>query len=165
MRSVFAVLLVAAIPAALHAQAPMEPDQLPASFAQNTNPHALRPSQAADGGGTLGRRSNGNALGIDSLPNWSSYFYRPGLDSNGFPQFTWPYTMVGRSPFESNDGDWRFDDHGQTTRIGAPIVPVNLDLRNFDGSPRFVGGKRLFSDATQYVTPVLKSPVFSNSFF
>ena len=165
MRSVLAVLLFVAIPAALHAQAPMESDQLPASFARNTNPHALRPSQAADGGGVLGHRSNGNVLGIDSLPNWSSYFYRPGLDSNGFPQFTWPYTMVGRSPFDSNGGSWSFDDHGQTTRIGAPIVPVNLDLRNLDGSPRFVGGKRLFSDATQYVAPVLKSPVFSNSFY
>ena len=165
MRTVLAAFLVAAFPGALMAQAPMESDQLPASFVQNTNPHALNSREAADGGGVLGRRSNGNVLGIDSLPNWSSYFYRPGLDSNGFPQFTWPYTMVGRSPFQSSNDDWRFDDHGQTTRIGAPIVPVNLDLRNADGTPRFVGGRRLFADATQYVTPALKSPVFSNSFY
>lgn len=165
MRIVLAALLLAVVPAALQAQAPMEPDQLPANFVQTATPHALNSRQAADGGGVLGRRSNGNVLGIDSLPNWSSYFYRPGLDPNGFPQFTWPYTMVGRSPFQSSNDDWHFDDHGQTTRIGAPIVPVNLDLRNADGTARFVGGVRLFSDATQYVNRVLKSPVFSNSFF
>jgi hypothetical protein len=166
MRTVLAALLFAAVPAVGQAQAPMESDQLPANFAQNANPHAVVSSQAAAGGsGVLGHRSNGNVLGIDSLPNWSSYFYRPGLDSNGGLQFTWPYTMVGRSPFQRRDDHGDFDDHGQTTRIGAPIVPVNLDLRNADGTPRFVNGKRLFSDATQFVNPVLKSPVFSNSFF
>jgi len=33
----------------------------------------------------------------------------------------------------------------------------------FDGSPRFLNGVRLYSDATRYVNPVLKSPVFANS--
>ena len=42
-------------------------------------------------------------------------------------QFTWGYTMVGHAPFgKGQDQDWE----GETTRIGAPIVPVNLDLRN-----------------------------------
>src|SRR5207302_780031 len=49
--------------------------------------------------------------------------------------------------------------------IPAPIVAVNLDLRNFDGSPRFVNGQRLFQSATQFVDPLLKSPVFSNTQF
>jgi hypothetical protein len=49
-----------------------------------------------------------------------------------------------------------------TTTIDAPIVPVSLDLRNFDGSPRFVNGHRLYSDATQFVQPVLNSPLFQN---
>ena len=110
----------------------------------------------------LGGRSNGCIIGIDSVVNWSSYFYEPGLDGNGFPQFTWQYTMVGNAPFSQGDDE---DRQGETTRVGAPIVAVSLDLRNFDGSPRFVGGKRLFSDATQFVTPVLKSPVFSNTFY
>jgi hypothetical protein len=101
-------------------------------------------------------------LGIDSVANWSSYFYYQGLDSNGFTQFSWQYTMVGHAPFGQGDGgDWQ----GETTWIGAPVVPVSLDLRNFDGSPRFVGGKRLFSDATQFVAPVLSSPVFSKTFY
>jgi hypothetical protein len=47
--------------------------------------------------------------------------------------------------------------------LEAPIVPVNLDLRNADGTPRFVNGQRLFSDATQFVPFVLASPVFSNT--
>jgi len=70
--------------------------------------------------------------------------------------------MVGHAPFGQGDGgDWQ----GETTWIGAPVVPVSLDLRNFDGSPRFVGGHRLFSDAAQFVTPVLSSPVFSKTFY
>jgi hypothetical protein len=70
--------------------------------------------------------------------------------------------MVGHAPFGQGNGeDWQ----GETTRIGAPIVPVSIDLRNFDGSPRFMNGHRLFSDATQFVTPVLQSPVFSKTFY
>jgi hypothetical protein len=157
--AILAALLFSAVPASVYGQA-MEPDQVPISFALSTNPHTFRHDSTAAGGGVLGNRSNGSLLGIDSLSNWSSYFYYPGVDSGGSPQFTWQYTMVGHSPFsadgESEDGDG-------TTKIGAPIVPVNLDLRNFDGTPRFVNGQRLFSDATQYVNPVLKSPVFSNT--
>ena len=70
--------------------------------------------------------------------------------------------MVGNTPFsQGHDDDWR----GETTWIGAPIVAVSLDLRNFDGSPRFVGGQRLFSDATRFVAPVLSSPAFSKTFY
>jgi hypothetical protein len=65
--------------------------------------------------------------------------------------------MVGHAPF--GKGDWD-DRKGETTTIPAPVIAVNLDLRNYDGSPRFVNGHRLFSDATQYVEPVLKSPIF-----
>jgi hypothetical protein len=95
------------------------------------------------------------------FPNWSSYFYYPGVDRHGFPQFTWQYTMVDRAPFGTDESE----ESAETTEIRAPVVPVSLDLRNFDGSPRFVGGKRLFSDATQYVSPVLSSPVFSKTFY
>ena len=161
--AVLAAVFLIAVPASVYGQAPgsIDDDQVPISFTLNKNPHTLHTKFAADGGGVLGNRSNGSLLGIDSLSNWSSYFYYPGVDGNGFPQFTWQYTMVGHSPFATGNDD----ENGGTTSIGAPVVPVNLDLRNFDGSPRFVGGKRLFSDATQYVKPVLKSPVFSNTFY
>jgi hypothetical protein len=154
-----AVILFVALPVSVYGQAPS--DQVPSSFVTNMNPHALHTKLAAAGGGVLGGRSNASVLGVDSIVNWSSYFYFPGVDSNNFPQFTWQYTMAGNAPF----GQGGEDEEGETTRIGAPVIPVNLDLRNFDGTPRFVNGKRLFSDATQFVTPVLNSPVFSNTFY
>jgi hypothetical protein len=154
-----AALLFVAVPASVYGQAPS--DQVPISFVANMNPHTIHTNLAAAGGGVLGGRSNASVLGIDSVVNWSSYFYFPGVDSNGNLQFTWQYTMVGNAPFGQRDDDER----GETTTIGAPVIPVNLDLRNADGTPRFVGGKRLFSDATQFVTPVLNSPVFSDTFY
>jgi len=155
--AVLAALLFSVVPASVYGQA-MEPDQVPVSFTLTTKPHTYNAKSIADGG-VLGGRSNGSLLGIDSVVNWSSYFYLFGLDLNGFPQFTWQYTMVGRAPFSIGESE----GGAETTEIRAPVVPVSLDLRNFDGSPRFVGGKRLFSDGTQYVNPVLKSPVFSNT--
>ena len=165
MRAVFfAVLLLAVVPASVHAQASRNADDdvLPLSFLQNVHPHTARAGSTADGGGVLGSRSNGSVLGVDSVVNWSSYFYEPGFDSNGNLQFTWQYTMVGNSPFGQGGEE---DRGGGTTSIGAPVVPVNIDLRNADGSPRFIGGKRLYMDATRYVEPVLDSPVFSNAFY
>jgi hypothetical protein len=162
--AVLAALLFGAVPASVYAQASkgMADDQVPISFARTLTPHTFHAKSTADGGGVLGNRSNGSLLGIDSLSNWSSYFYYPGVDSNGFPQFTWQYTMAGNAPFSSGRAD---DQSGETTTIDAPVVAVNLDLRNFDGSKRFVNGHRLFSDGTQFVSPVLSSPVFSKTFY
>jgi hypothetical protein len=161
MRATLAALLFAFLPVFVFAQ--LQDDQVPLSFALSANPHSISSDSIATGGGVLGRQSNGSLLGIDSLPNWSSYFYLPGvIDNFGSMQFTWQYTMVGHAPFGARghgDDDW----DGGTTKIGAPIIPVNIDLRNFDGSPRFLNGVRLYSDATRYVNPVLKSPVFANS--
>ena len=165
MRAVFfAVLLLAAVPACVQAQASRSADNdvLPLSFLQNVHPHTARAGSTADGGGVLGSRSNGSVLGVDSVVNWSSYFYEPGFDSNGNLQFTWPYTMVGNSPFGQGGEE---DRGGGTTSIGAPVVPVNIDLRDQYGNPRYYNGKRLYMDATRYVEPVLDSPVFSNAFY
>jgi hypothetical protein len=166
--ALLAGLLIIVVPASVYGQAlGMEDDQLPADFTTKVNPRTMHgPSQGA--GGVLGNRSNGSILGIDSLVNWSSYFYFPGLDSNGFPQFTWQYTMVGHSPFIRHDRDRDRDDddwRGETTTIDSPVVPVIVDLRNFDGSPRFVGGHRLISDGSQFVAPTLRSPIFSKTFY
>lgn len=152
------VALLLALPSVIYAQS-MEDDQLPPDFTLNKNPQTVHANSLGAGGGVLGNRSTGSLLGIDSLANWSSYFYFPAKD---FTQFTWQYTMVGHAPFSRGDGgDW----DGETTTINAPVVPVNLDLRNADGTVRFVNGKRLFSDATQFVTPVLRSPIFSKTMF
>jgi len=100
--------------------------------------------------------------GIDSLTTFSGVFVNPGLNTNGVQQFMWPYTMVGSSPF--NKGRGSRDD--ETTFIGAPIVPVNIELREADGTPKLSGsGKPLVMDATQFVQPVLDSPLFSPTAF
>ena len=157
-------LLLLSLPLAGHAQGTPD-DQVSSSFLLTTNARAIQGTGAnAGGGGALGNRSNGSVLGIDSVPNWSSSFYYPGQDSFGNPQYTWQYTMIGNSPFARNDADRDSSDFfGATTVIGAPVIPVSLDLRNADGSVRYVNGQRLYSDATQYQAAVLKSPVFART--
>ncbi len=160
MKKLVLLACIVALPAFVSAQ--MADDQLAPNFTLSANPRTLHSPLPGAGGGVLGGRSNGSVLGVDSLPNWSSSFYVFGFDPFGNAQFTWQYTMVGHAPFgkgKGNDDDWE----GETTRIHAPIIPVIVDLRNFDGSPRFVGGHRLISDPTKYVNPVLNSPVFSKS--
>ena len=161
-KAVFFAVVLCALAGTVNGQSPATKadDQVDASFLKNARPYTTAGGSNADGGGVLGRHSSGAVLGVDSVANWSSYFYEPGFDSFGGTQFTWGYTMVGHAPFgKGQDQDWQ----GETTRIGAPIVPVNLDLRNADGTPRFVNGQRLYSDATQFVPFVLASPVFSNA--
>ncbi len=167
MRFAFlATLLLAALPFNAFGQASVssDDDQVPINFLANVDPHSVQTTLAAAGGGVLGSRSNASLLGVDSVANWSSYFYEPAADSNGFTQFTWQYTMVGHAPFgqsHADNNDWR----GDITWIGAPVIPVSLDLRNADGTPRFVNGQRLFSDATQFLKPVLQSPIFVPTFY
>ena len=160
-------LVFAALPMTLMAQSTPD-DQVPLSFATSAKPQTLHIgalNSASGTGGVLGRTSNGGVLGIDTVPNWSSYFYLPGYASQGFgfyPQWTWQYTMMGHSPLSNGDQpDWQ----GHTSRIGAPIVPVTLDLRNYDGSPRYFNGVRMILDPSQYVQPLLQSPIFSSTFY
>ncbi len=89
---------------------------------------------------------------IDSLVNFSDHYFADGYDANGNPNREWYTNTVGNPP-----------QMGRTTTINAPVVPVSLDLRNYDGSPRYVNGQRLYSDATQFVPLVMGSPVFQNS--
>jgi len=89
---------------------------------------------------------------IDSLVNFNGHYFADGFDSDGNPRREWYFNTIGNPP-----------QLGGTTIVKAPIVPVIVDLRNADGTPRFVGGKPLVSDPTQYVDPVLKSPVFQDA--
>jgi hypothetical protein len=122
----------------------LEPDELdPASLnAQKHRSKALQPPNHSSGQA----HARFGITDIDSLPNFTKHFKANGVDSNGNPTAMWFYNMVGNPP-----------ELGGTTAIGAPIVPVSLDLLNYDGSVRF------HVDATRYVNPVLQSPVFSNS--
>lgn len=88
---------------------------------------------------------------IDSLVNFNDHFQAQGVDQNGNAQIIWYYNMVGTAP-----------QHHGTTTFNAPIVPVTLDLRNADGTPRFVNGKPLISSPAQFVQPLLNSPIFQN---
>lgn len=105
---------------------------------------------------------------IDSVPNFNGQFFTPGQDPNGNPQNRWFFNMLGNPP-----------EMGGTTTINAPIIPVSIDLRNADGSERFVkivngsvvtcanppdpACKRLLFDATPFIQQILDSPVFSNA--
>jgi hypothetical protein len=160
MRSaLLAALLAATCCAPSLSSAALADDELDPTALINVNPRFHHPSQfAGDGGNKIGNKGTGSVLGIDSIANFSSYFYRD--DTAPYFQFTWPYTMVGNSPFaRGNDDDWQ----GGTTFIGAPVVPVTMVLLDFDGSTRVVGGKPMISTSTQLVDAVLKSPIFSRT--
>ena len=148
-------LLILQLPlSAAHGQTvAMESDQVPATAALTMTPQHYHSKVAGDGG-VLGSRTTGSALGVDSVPNWSGYFYEPGIDQFGNgPIFAWTYTMVGSSPYGA----------APATTIRAPVVPVNIDLRNYDGSPRYVNGHRLFYRVRHFVEPVMESPIFTSS--
>jgi hypothetical protein len=126
-----------------------EPDQLTASDLSAGTPKSMVVTPHAHLNGQAHARFG--IPNIDSLVNFNDHYFANGVDSNGNPTRQWYTNTVGNPPVM----------HGTTT-VNAPIVPVIIDLRNFDGSPRFVNGKPLVSDPTQYVQLVLNSPVFQN---
>ena len=126
-----------------------EPDQMSATALQNANGHSAVVTPHAHLNGQAHARFG--IPNIDSLVNFNGHYFADGFDGNGNPNTHWYYNTVGNPP-----------QQGGTTTLNAPVVPVSLDLRNADGSPRYVNGQRLYSDATKYVTPVLNSPVFQN---
>jgi hypothetical protein len=117
---------------------------------------------ASDGaGGVLGNSATGSTLGVDTIPTFDSWFYDPGFSASGNHQYTWQYRMVGRAPFKvGEDDNDRHNDDSAVIHIRAPVVPVTVDLRNADGSPRFVNGQPLISSPAAYVAPTLASPIF-----
>jgi len=89
-------------------------------------------------------------FGLDTLPNWNDHYFADGFDTDGNPNREWFTNTVGNPPW-----------HGGTTLINVSIVPVILDLRNADGSPRFINGQPLVSSPDAFVAPILNSPVFA----
>jgi len=87
--------------------------------------------------------------GIDSLVNFSGAYSTPGIGPNGKPQNDWIFNTVGNAPSK-----------GGTTTLNAPIVPVSLDFRNADGSPRYVrvvNGKPITCGTPGYLTIPVKN--------
>ena len=91
-------------------------------------------------------------FGIDSIPNFNDHFFADGFDASGNPNQHWYTNTVGNPP-----------QMGGTTTIHAPVVPINVELDDANGNPRFINGHQLLSLATPFVMPVLESPVFSNA--
>jgi hypothetical protein len=129
--------------------AQQDDDQVPISFLSNASHKSV---QMAPRGHRNGQGHANGIPNIDSLVNFNDHFQAQGVDQNGNAQIIWYYNMVGTAP-----------QHHGTTTFNAPIVPVTLDLRNADGSPRFVNGKPLISSPAQFVQPLLDSPIFQNS--
>jgi hypothetical protein len=106
---------------------------------------------------TLRDLSNGQAharfglTGIDSIPNFSGHYFVNGFDGNGNSNNHRYINTVANHP-----------EMGGTTTIGAPIQAVNVELDDANGNLRFALGK-LTSTVTQFVDPVLGSPMFANA--
>jgi hypothetical protein len=89
---------------------------------------------------------------IDSIELFNGDFQAPGFGPSGSPRRKWFYTMAGGHPAS-----------GGTTTFNAPIVPVSLDLLDYDGSVRTIEGHRLHYSAEPFVKSVVNSPLFQNS--
>jgi hypothetical protein len=127
-----------------------ESDQLPITALAGKGPKAAKVKPNTHQNGQAHARFG--IPDIDSVANFNGHFFADGFDADGNPRREWYTNTMGNPP-----------QLGGTTTFNAPIVPVIVDLRNADGSPRFVGGQRLISDPTQYIPAVLKSPVFADA--
>lgn len=139
--------------------AALEPDQLAATSLTNARSlHVRGPTNAVGAAqlaaGLQNASSNSGVPGIDSLVNFTGQYRANGVDSSGNPVTHWTYAMVGHSPRS---------EEGVTLR--APVIAVSMDLRDMKGHVRHVNGHRLYSDGTQYVQPVLQSPIFQNFWY
>ena len=108
----------------------LETDQLSPDALNNSTGHTTHVTPNGHKNGMAHARQ-GTAF-VDSLQTWNDQYFTDGFDSNNNPVNRWFTNTIGNPP----------NNHGTTT-INAPIVPIIMDLRNFDGSPRFVGGKPL----------------------
>lgn len=86
--------------------------------------------------------------GLDSVANFCGSYTVAGLDPSGHPNSSWQWQMLGSAPQHTGPG---------TTTFNAPIIPVTVQLLNPDGSVLYT------YSPSQYVNPVLNSPVFSDT--
>jgi hypothetical protein len=141
-----------------------DPDALPSNYLGGAH---VREMNVPPGGAKRGKLSATKAFpqGVDTIVNFTGQFQAQGVYYDGSPRNLWQYSMVGNPPAQ-----------GGTTIYNAPVVPVSLDLRNYDGSPRYVrvvngkvmtcnnpstpGCQRLFYDVTPFIQPFMNGPVF-----
>jgi hypothetical protein len=92
--------------------------------------------------------------GVDSVPNFNGHFHLTGYTASGSLQSDWYTNTVGSKP-----GD------GGTTTIGAPLIPVSLELLDQSGNQAYDGGQPLFDDVTPYIAKAMNSPLFQRATF
>jgi hypothetical protein len=148
MRKITLSLCLLVLPCTIGAAFAQEVDEVDASFLANAHSKSFHPTPHDLTNGMA--HSRFGIHGIDSIPNFNGQFFADGYDFNGNPNRHWYTNTVGNPP-----------QMGGTTIINAPITPVNIELDDKNGNLRFVNGHPLISDATQFVNPVLASPVFS----
>jgi hypothetical protein len=83
---------------------------------------------------------------IDSVPNFDGQFTLAGFSPLGNPNEHWYTNTVGNPP-----------ELGGTTRLGAPVFPIAVELMNVDGQ-----GTNLICGARTAARQALSSPVFQN---
>src|ERR1700747_233294 len=138
-----------------------ESDQLPSNFLNTKHPIHKNKAGGVHGKGNI-PTPHGFPVGVDTLVNFTGHFEAQGVLFDGSAHHIWEYSMVGNTPAQ-----------GGTTVYNAPVVPVSMDLRNADRSPRYVkvvngavvtctnppdgsapaGCNRLFSDVTPFIQP------------
>jgi hypothetical protein len=148
---VFAISLLVASLLSVAARA-TESDELPANFLAGM--HVRHADKA-----TIQHTKQGNIptphgfpAGVDTIVNFTNHFEAQGVYLDGSAHHIWEYSMVGNPPGQ-----------GGTTVFNAPVVPVTVDMRNFNGSPRFVKGQRLISKPDVFVQPFLNGPVYGTA--
>jgi hypothetical protein len=155
MRSLVQPLLLAAALSALGTSSALAGAQVDRSVLANAKPMFHVPSAPA--GTHVATQGNNGTLGVDSVVNFSSYFYAEVPQDPLFFGFSWPYTMVGRSPFSEEIED--------PTVIDAPVVPVTVTLLDQNGNVAQGPKGPLVISAGSLVQPTLQSPVFSKTMY
>jgi hypothetical protein len=130
-----------------------ESDQLPNSFLATKHPIHANHAGGRHGKGNI-PTPHGFPQGVDTLVNFTDHFEAQGVYFDGSAHHIWEYSLVGNPPA-----------HGGTTMIGAPVVPVTIDMRNADGTPRFVVNQfgvsvPLISKPDPFIQTFMNGPVF-----
>lgn len=160
-------------------------DAVSGNFLRNMHSQTLMRFPRGHSNGMKGAGVNGTTMNlnvapflgttVDSVRTFDGQYFAPGYEG-GFFNNHWYLNTLGNAP-----------QFGGTTTFNAPIIPVSVDMRNSDGSPRYVrvvnqmvftcdnanltpDCHRLYYDATTFtengtslLNLVLNSPVFANA--
>ena len=73
-----------------------------------------------------GASSTDTSVRVDSIPHFRGSFTIEGADPAGATRKTWNYTVAGNAP-----------QQGGTTILDTSVIPVSLDLLDYDGAVRY----------------------------